>query len=121
RSQGRAAGRRRGRAARAGGRRARAGALLRPLVVLRAGRGRRGRRRNRDWPGRHLAASGRLHARRLLMRGLVIAALLAAAASSAHATTRYALYPLGSLALEREELARVERAVVAALAVVPDA
>ncbi|HJZ84145.1 MAG TPA: PEGA domain-containing protein [Polyangia bacterium] len=39
----------------------------------------------------------------------------------ARAALRYAVYPLGSLALEPQELARVERALVAGLAVVPEA
>jgi hypothetical protein len=40
--------------------------------------------------------------------------------TAAAASTRYALYPLGGLALGPAEVARVERALVAALAVVPD-
>jgi len=56
------------------------------------------------------------------IRGLggMMLTLALAWSAPAGATTRYALYPLGSLALEPQELGRVERALVAALAVVPD-
>ena len=56
------------------------------------------------------------------MRSLTLTLTLSLTlASSANAATRYALYPLGTLALAKEEVAKVERALVAALAVVPDA
>jgi hypothetical protein len=56
------------------------------------------------------------------LRSLTLALTLTLTlASTARAATRYALYPLGTLALAREEVAKVERALVAALAVVPDA
>src|SRR5215471_1457316 len=63
-----------------------------------------------------------MHVRRSGWLALFLAAAAAAAgAGTARAAARhYVLYPLGNLALGPPELARVERALMAALAVVPD-
>jgi hypothetical protein len=51
---------------------------------------------------------------------LLALVLVSVAPRPAQAALRYALYPLGSLALEPQDLLRVERALVAGLAVVPE-